>query len=176
MWEKVVESGALWDAGISRRLAVKPMVEQMFLGQYAHVIDDKGRLTIPSKYRDALAGGAYVCQGFERNLMVLTPEFFKNVSRSVGQMSLTDPTSRQLKRLMYSTADYVELDNAGRILIPAFLRETAGLLGEIVIAGAGEYFEIWSPEAWTPQADILKDTEANTQRFAALDISGQGIN
>jgi MraZ protein len=150
------------------------MVEQMFLGQYAHVIDDKGRLTIPSRYRDALAGGAYVCQGFERNLMVLTPEYFKNISRSVNQMSLTDPTSRQLKRLMYSTADYVELDNAGRIRIPAFLRENAGLESETVIAGVGEYFEIWSPDAWTPQADILKDSEANTQRFAALDISGQG--
>jgi MraZ protein len=148
----------------------------MFLGQYAHVIDDKGRLTIPSKYREALAGGAFICQGFERNLMVLTPDFFKQLSRSVSQMSLTDPTSRQLKRLMYSTADFVELDGAGRILIPAFLRENAGLVSETVITGVGDYFEIWSPEAWTPQADILKDTEANTQRFAALDISGQGMN
>jgi MraZ protein len=91
-------------------------------------------------------------------------------------MSLTDPTSRQLTRLMYSTADYVELDSAGRIRIPAFLRENASLESDTVITGVGEYFEIWSPDAWNPQADILKDSEANAQRFAALDISSQGTN
>ena len=145
----------------------------MFLGQYTHAVDDKGRVTVPARYRDALSKGAYISQGFERNLLVMPPAVFESLSRSVSQMSITDPTSRQLKRLMYATADYVELDSAGRIRIPVFLRDNAGLEGDAVVVGAGEYFEIWSPAAWTPQADILQDTESNAQRFAALDLSSQ---
>jgi len=148
----------------------------MFLGQYTHAIDDKGRLTIPSRYRDDLVKGAYISQGFERNLMVLTIEGFESISQSVSHMSITNPTSRQLKRLIFATADYVELDNAGRIRIPQFLREAAGLANDAVVVGVGDYFEIWSPTAWLPQADMLQDADANTQRYAALDISSQGFN
>ena len=148
----------------------------MFLGQYAHALDDKGRLTIPSRYRTALAGGAYISQGFERNLMVQTSQAFEDMSRRVSQMNLTDPTARQLKRLIFATADYVELDNAGRIRIPQFLREIAGIEGEAMIVGVGEHFEIWSPLAWSPQAELIHDVDSNTQRFSALDLSGQGSN
>lgn len=146
----------------------------MFLGQYIHAIDDKGRLTIPSRYREALAGGAYISQGFERNLMVQTVTAFENITRRVASMSITDPMSRQLKRLIFATADYVELDSAGRIRIPQFLRDLAGLDNEAVVVGVGDYFELWSPVAWTPQADLIHDVEANNQRFSALDLSGQG--
>ena len=151
------------------------VVEQMFLGQYSHAIDDKGRLTIPSKYREGLAGGAYISQGFERNLMVLTVQAFESISNSVSRMSITNPMSRQLKRLIFATADYVELDGAGRIRIPQFLRDVAGLESDAIVIGVGDYFEIWSPEAWSPQADILQDADANTQRFAALDLSSLGF-
>lgn len=146
----------------------------MFLGQYSHSIDDKGRLTVPARYREALVGGAYISQGFERSLMVQTVPAFENISKQVSSMSITDPRSRQLKRLIFATADYVDLDSNGRIRIPQFLRELAGLEGDAVIVGVGDYFEIWSPDAWMPQADMIHDVESNTERFAALDLSGQG--
>jgi MraZ protein len=145
----------------------------MFLGQYTHSIDDKNRLTIPVRYRDLLAGGAYICQGFERNLMVLTAPAYDAISTRVSQMSMTDPTARQLKRLIFATADFVELDKTGRIRIPQFLKEVAGLATDTIVVGVGDFFEIWSPDAWSPQAAMLLDTESNTQRFAALDLSGQ---
>jgi len=106
--------------------------------------------------------------------MVLTAAAFETISKSVSQMSMTNPTSRQLKRLIFATADYVDLDSAGRIRIPQFLREVAGLDSEAMVVGVGDYFEIWSPEAWSPQAEILHDVDANTQRYAALDLSSQG--
>ncbi len=148
----------------------------MFLGQYTHSIDDKGRLTVPARYRESLADGAYISQGFERNLMVLTASAYEQISERVNQMSMTDPTTRQLRRLIFATADLVELDKAGRIRIPQFLREVAGLEGETMIVGVGDYFEIWSPLAWEPQADILQDADSNTQRFATLDLSSRSAS
>jgi MraZ protein len=159
------------NAGQSRRSAVKGVVEQMFLGQYTHSIDTKGRLTVPSRFRELLEGGAYISQGFELNLMVLTTTAFEQISARVNGMSLTDPNARQLKRLIFATADRVEVDGSGRIRIPQFLRDMAGLDGDAVIVGAGDYFEIWSPRAWQPKATELQDTEANAQRFATLELS-----
>lgn len=144
----------------------------MFLGQYHHNIDEKGRLTIPARFRDLLAAeGAYILQGFDHNLMVLTAPSFESISLRVSQMSLTDPTARLLKRLIFSTADRVEVDRVGRILIPQFLRQSAGLDGDAVIVGSGSYFEIWAPEVWDQQMSQLQDIEANAQRFVSLDLS-----
>jgi len=143
----------------------------MFLGQYTHSMDTKGRLTVPARFRELLEQGAYISQGFEQNLMVLTASAFERISARVNEMSLTDPTARQLKRLLFATADRVEMDNSGRVRIPQFLREVAGLDGDAVIVGAGDYFEIWSPQAWQPKAAELQDTETNAQRFTTLELS-----
>jgi MraZ protein len=142
----------------------------MFLGRYEHAIDEKGRITIPVRYRELLANGAYVTQGFDKNLMVLAAPTFEHMYNNVNQMSMTDPTARQLKRLIFSSAERCDIDRAGRMLLPLFLREAAVLDGTAVIVGAGDYFEIWSPHNWSQQNELLQDTEANTQRFAALNL------
>ncbi|RPI34463.1 MAG: division/cell wall cluster transcriptional repressor MraZ [Chloroflexota bacterium] len=144
----------------------------MFLGQYQHTLDNKGRLTIPSRFRELLlADGAFVTQGFDHNLMVLTQPAFERLYERVNQMSLTEPNARLLKRLIFSAAERVDADKAGRILIPEFLRRAAALDSEAIIVGAGDYFEIWSPELWQEQLEKLQDTDANGQRFALLDLS-----
>jgi MraZ protein len=145
----------------------------MFLGQYEHTIDEKGRLTVPSRFRELLQDGAYITQGFDQNLVVLTAATFDHISSRVNRMSITDPTARQLKRLIFSHADRLEVDRAGRILIPQFLRASAQLDGAAIMVGVGDYFEIWSPERWQEQNTLLQDGEANAQRFAALDLSVQ---
>jgi MraZ protein len=86
-------------------------------------------------------------------------------------MSMTDPEARSLRRLIYSHGEQVEVDKAGRILIPLFLREAAGLDGEAILIGAGDYFEIWAPRFWEEQSVRLQDADANAQRFTAFDIS-----
>jgi MraZ protein len=143
----------------------------MFLGQYSHSLDNKGRLTIPARYRELLAEGAYITHGFDRNLMVLTAASFQAISQRVNQMSVTDPAARSLRRLIYSNGERLEVDKAGRILIPQFLRAAAGLGAEAILVGTGDYFEIWSPEIWNQQASQLQDAEANAQRYIAFDIS-----
>lgn len=143
----------------------------MFLGQYRHNIDEKGRLTIPARYRELLADGAYITQGFDQNLMVLRSTTFEFISQRVNQNSMTDQVTRELARLLFSTAERVETDKNGRILIPQFLRQSADLNGEAVLAGVGNYFEIWAPARWEHQIARMQDTEENAGRFSALDLS-----
>lgn len=142
----------------------------MFLGQYEHSIDEKGRLTIPTRYRELLDGGAYVTQGFDGNLWVFTNRAFEQISASIAASSVSDPKVRLLRRLFYSQADKVEVDKAGRMLIPQFLRQKNNLDGTVMVVGNGTYFEIWSKAAWAEQDNKIHDSSANEERFAALDL------
>ena len=143
----------------------------MFLGQYRHSFDEKGRLTIPARYRELLENEGYVVQGFDQNLMVFTVSIFKSLANYLNQAIITDATSRQLKRLFFAHANHVEVDRVGRILIPQYLREWAGLDCEAVVIGSGDYFELWSPEQWDNQEAQLQNAEANSQRFAAFQLT-----
>jgi MraZ protein len=144
----------------------------MFLGQYQHNLDDKGRLMVPARYRDLLAAGAYITQGFDKCLMVMTEEHFNEVYAILNGLNMADQSARMLRRLILSNAYQVEADKVGRILVPQNLREFLGVAsGELIVAGQGEYFEVWTPAEWKSQMDILHDVEANAQRFATLNLS-----
>lgn len=142
----------------------------MFLGQYEHNLDSKGRVIIPSRFRELLEGSVYLAQGFDHNLRLLPEAAFNTIYQQVAAMNTTDPTARRLRRLIFSTAQQVELDGNGRVLIPKYLREIANLDSNVIIVGVGEAIEIWSPEAWKKENDLLQDAEANAQRFSALDV------
>jgi MraZ protein len=143
----------------------------MFLGQFQHNLDDKGRLMIPARFRELLEGGAFITQGFDKCLMVMTETHFKQVYDRIEAMNLADPGTRSLRRLLLSNAYPVEVDKVGRILVPQNLRAFLQIEGEAIVAGQGEYFEVWKPAEWNVQMALLQDTEANNQRFATLDLS-----
>jgi len=150
---------------------IKGELEHMFLGQYEHTLDEKGRLTIPAAFRFGLGDGAYVTQGFDRNLMVMTKSYFELVYGRLNAMNIADPTARVVKRLVLANAYQIEVDKAGRILIPTRLREFLAMQNEAALVGQGEYFEIWTPGDWALQMENIQNTEANSQRFAMLDLS-----
>jgi len=155
-----------------RRSDINCKVEHMFLGQYQHSIDDKGRLTIPARYRDILAAeGAYVTLGFDRNLMVLSVPVFEHISKLINQTSVTDPDARILRRQIYSYAELVSVDKVGRILVPQFLRDSVELGNEAMLVGAGNYFEIWSPALWAGQISQMQSGESGALRYMDLDLS-----
>jgi MraZ protein len=143
----------------------------MFLGRYRHSLDNKGRLTVPARYRYMLEEGAFITKGFDANLVVMTPAAFTNISKQVSEKNYTDPEARMLKRYIFSNGEQVELDRSGRILIPQFLRESANLDSDVVLIGVGDFFEIWSPENWEQQDVQLADTEGNVGRFVDFEIS-----
>ena len=145
----------------------------MFLGEYRHSIDNKARLTVPVRFRELMEDGAYIVRGFDKNLIVLTPKAFEIISGRLEQTSMTDPLARKLRRRIFGSASRLEIDKAGRILIPEFLYEETGLASnqEAVLVGQGSYFEIWSINDWAAQQQVLKDDEANSERFKVLDLS-----
>jgi MraZ protein len=148
----------------------------MFLGQFQHNIDDKGRRMFPARYRELLAAGAYITQGFDRCLMVMTDVHFNQVYERINSMNPAENTTRMLRRLILSNAYAVDVDKVGRILVPQNLRDFIGVgSGELVLAGQGDYFEVWTPEEWQLQMDKLQDVEANEQRFATLDLSKHAV-
>ena len=142
----------------------------MFLNQYHHCFDDKGRLTIPAKFRDQTAEGITVVQGLERNLMVLPQPEFKILYDRLMAMNLADPEARLLRQIILGNAMQVIPDGSGRILPSQNLRDYAELKNEVVFVGQGDYFEIWAPEPWQKKQDQINDAETNAKRFAALDL------
>ena len=104
----------------NRRSYIKGILEQMFLGRYHHTVDEKGRLTVPARYRDLLAAeGAYLTQGFDQNINVYPIPIFERISLRVNRLSMTDPSARLLRRLMFSNAELVVLDKAGEFIFIA---------------------------------------------------------
>jgi MraZ protein len=143
----------------------------MFLGQYRHNLDSKDRLTIPARYRELLGDWVTLVQGFDRNLAAYTDQGFEEITQRVQGQNVADPVARLLRRMVLGTAIRVEVDKAGRIVIPEYQRQIAGLSNELVLVGQGDYFEIWSPEEWSKQEAALMDAEANAQRFKVLNLS-----
>ena len=143
----------------------------MFLGQFYHNLDEKGRLTIPSKFRELLGPeGAFVMQGFDHNLMVLPAAIFETLSARINSMSITNPSARKLRRMVFATATKVDVDKVGRILIPQFLRHAAELDGSAIIVGSGGYFEIWASERWEEQQKELEEIQNEPDLFESLDL------
>lgn len=135
----------------------------MFWGEFAHQLDQKGRLIIPARFRPALDRGAILTRGLDRNLVIYPAEAWQSVTQQLNQMPITQPTSRALRRLLLSGAVELEIDKQGRILIPAYLREYATIDTEVLLVGMETFIELWQPEEWRAAlaniAEILKDSQ-----------------
>jgi MraZ protein len=141
----------------------------MFLGEFHHSFDDKSRLTVPSRFREDFSRGAFIIQGFDRNLMVLTPPAFDAIYSHVMEMNILDPQARLLRRHIIGKANQVDLDRSGRILISQELRAWAGLDADVIIVGQGNYFEIWKTELWQELDNQSQVFDA--ERFKTLNLS-----
>lgn len=143
----------------------------MFFGHYEHSIDEKGRITIPAKYREELDESFFVTLGYDGNLLGYPAEKFFQAGERIRKLSSFDSDARKLRRIHFANAEQVDFDKAGRVLLSSFLRDTANLTDKAVLVGSGDYFELWSPENWLAQKTDLSDIEANAKRFSALDYT-----
>ena len=137
----------------------------MFLGEFQHTIDAKGRLAIPAKYRGRLERGAVLVRGIEQCLYVYTMETWEAKARELDSRDLDPRQRRMIERRFFGTAFECELDAQGRIVVPARFRTYAGLSGETTILGARDRFEIWNTAQWDNYQD-----EMATEDLAGLDL------
>lgn len=120
----------------------------MFLGEYQHSLDDKGRLVLPAKFRDQLADGLVVTKGQDRCVFVFPASRWELEVEKVNSLARTVPRNRNFARAFFASASDQQLDRQGRIQVPAVLRSYADLDKDVVIVGVAERIEVWNTEAW----------------------------
>ncbi|MFH1188727.1 MAG: division/cell wall cluster transcriptional repressor MraZ [bacterium] len=135
----------------------------MFIGEFQHTVDTKGRMAIPAKFRNTLSDGAIITRGIDKCLFILTPQDWEIFVQKLMGLPLSQANSRAFVRLMLSGASDVELDSQGRVLIPDYLRKYAELEKEVNITGVYNRIEIWDRETWS----VYKNkTEQSSEEIA----------
>ncbi len=124
----------------------------MFIGEYHHTLDDKGRLSIPAKFRASLATGAVVTRGLDRSLFLYPREQWDTLAAKISALPIGQSDTRAFARLMLAGAMEADIDKSGRIMLPEYLRTYASLGKLAVITGLGDRLEIWDEQAWTEYA------------------------
>lgn len=135
----------------------------MFIGEYHHTIDEKGRLAVPVKFRSELAQGAVVTRGLDSSLFLFPKEEWDKLATKLAGLPLGQSNSRAFARLMLAGAMDVELDKQGRVILPEYLRQYAALGKSVVVAGLYTRMEIWDAGKWE---EYKKSTEADASRIA----------
>ncbi|MBA2468945.1 MAG: division/cell wall cluster transcriptional repressor MraZ [Chloroflexia bacterium] len=130
----------------------------MFLGSHTHNLDTKGRLAIPARFRDELADGLVLTRGFDKCIALYSLAAWETLAGRINELSIADANVRQFRRMVFSEAVDVQLDSQGRILVPAPLRDFAGIEREVVVIGVHSSLEIWSPDRWSTTSDVLDDS------------------
>lgn len=144
--------------------------ESMFMGEYNHTIDAKGRLIIPFKFRDTLGNEFVVTKGLEGCLFVFERYEFDSFIDKLNEKSDLEANVRKIKRFFISGAQEVDVDKQGRILLPAVLREHASLEKDVVFAGVGGHVEIWDKSRWD-EISAYDDINDIAEELAAFGIS-----
>ena len=125
----------------------------MFMGEYNHIIDAKGRLIIPARFRELLGEEFILTKGLDGCLSIYPMDAWEAFETKLRALPLTNKTARTFTRFFVAGATNCELDRQGRILVPQTLREFAGLEKEVVLTGNLDRIEIWSKEKWSENCD-----------------------
>ncbi len=143
----------------------------MFIGEYQHNLDSKGRITMPSKFRDGLGKNFYITKGMDGCLFVFPEEQWIEMDKKINNLRLSRKESRGIARLFYAGAIDVSLDKMGRVLLPGNLRQYASLDKEAIVIGVSTRVEIWDKDRWESYND---DEDFNydilTEKMSDLDI------
>ncbi len=142
----------------------------MFIGEYRHTVDDKGRVAVPVRFRSQLAGSAFVARWLDGCLAIFPPDEFDRLAKKTADLPVADPDARFFNRFVFTSAFEFELDRQGRAVVPAGLREWAGLTNEVVVVGAHDHVELWAPDRW----DAYGVSTSDSDKIAAQ-IQGLGI-
>ncbi|MCI0479303.1 division/cell wall cluster transcriptional repressor MraZ [Candidatus Uhrbacteria bacterium] len=135
----------------------------MFIGEFHHTLDEKGRLAVPVKFRAGLAAGAVVTRGLDRSLFLYPKAVWETLASKLASLPIGQADTRAFARLMLAGAMEVEVDKSGRITVPEVLRRYAGVSKDVVVTGLYDRLEIWDESAW---ADYASKTEQDSNAIA----------
>ena len=143
----------------------------MFIGEYRHSLDVKGRIIVPAKFRDGLGDKFVLTKGLDGCVFAYSKEEWANFEEKIKTLPLTNKDARAFVRFFFAGAVECEIDKQGRTLIPPMLREYAGLNKDLVIIGVSNRVEIWSQEKWDNYSEA-EDLEADelAEKMAMLGI------
>ena len=141
----------------------------MFMGEYNHTVDAKGRLIVPSKFREQLGDEFVVTKGLDGCLFVYENTEWKALEEKLHALPLTNANARKFSRFFLAGATTCEVDTQGRILLPAVLRDFAGIDKDAVLVGVGSRIEIWSKDAWN-ESNTYDDMEEIAENMEGLGI------
>lgn len=130
----------------------------MFMGEYNHTIDAKGRLIIPAKIREQLGEHCVLTKGLDNCITIYTESSWIELSKALQSLSTNKANARAVKRFYFGSAAELEFDKQGRILVPNPLREHAELQKDVVIIGTGDHVEIWSRHRYDKYNDEVSDS------------------
>ncbi|MDD4333175.1 MAG: division/cell wall cluster transcriptional repressor MraZ [Patescibacteria group bacterium] len=143
----------------------------MFIGEYNHNLDEKGRLAIPAKMRTLLKGGAVVTRGLDNCLFLYPKKQWNILAEKLAKLPISQAKARAFSRLMLAGAMDVEFDNQGRITLPEYLRQFAGLDKKTIVAGLYDRLEIWDEEKWNKyKTNSEKDSNDIAETMGALGV------
>ncbi len=129
----------------------------MYMGEYNHTIDNKGRLIVPAKFREVLGDKFVVTKGMDHCLWLFDMEEWVRLEEKIQALPVTNQKARKLSRFFLAGATDCEVDKQGRILIPAPLRKHASLDKDVTLVGVGGHIEIWDQVTWEAASDIDLD-------------------
>ncbi len=135
----------------------------MFIGEYAHNLDEKGRLAIPKKFRADLSKGAVVTRGLDSCLFLYTKKEWEKLAQKLANLPFAQANTRAFARLMLAGAMDAEVDKQGRIMLPDYLRQFAGMKKSVIVAGLYSRLELWDSAKWNA---YKKRTEAQSNKIA----------
>jgi MraZ protein len=135
----------------------------MFLGTHTPRLDDKGRLILPAKFRDDLAGGVVITKGQDRCLYVFPITEFQRIAEQLRAQPMTHKAARAYSRVFFASAHDEVPDRQGRVTIPGHLRDYAGLNRELVVIGASTRVEVWDKQAWDAYLNSSEDEFADIE-------------
>jgi MraZ protein len=143
----------------------------MLIGEYLHTIDPKKRLSLPSKFRKELGEVVIVTRGLDHCLFVFSLSSWQKLVSKFSELSIGSSETRGFNRFMLSGASEVDVDSAGRVLIPDFLKDFAGLKTKVVLAGVSDRVEIWDEKRWEAyKADIESKGDAMAQKLGEIGL------
>ena len=141
----------------------------MFIGEYRHTFDTKNRISLPAKFRKELGASVIVTRGLDKCLFIYTKSAWKKEAERIAKHSIGSAAGRGLSRLMLAGAAEADVDSAGRILIPDYLRAFAGLSDKGVIAGVSDRVEVWDENAWVAYTKTIeRDADAFAEKLGSL--------